>query len=264
MERAIESTDVANSAGKDTRTRHSQFVSAIRSLIDIVENSLKEASSGNVENTITWVNLDKQERDELALFLSCPSKEKPKPSTNDARMDFVKDLPESSSSESRDGRNENKHRRFLSADANIGSWKINMPSEGEDTSEKSSDDRERPNLQLPKILSFSGLNGALEMKPRGKWYKSGGRKGKGGGHIVDLEASIPLKNNQANLVRYYLFYITGSFLFQKYPKSLKYQNLQFPPSLQYLKSKHSISNQNWSLQMHFSSIRMLEINDLYV
>ncbi|XP_078164081.1 syntaxin/t-SNARE family protein [Carex rostrata] len=200
LERAIESTDVANLAGKDTRTRHSQFVSAIRSLIDIVENSLKEASTGNVEKTITWVNLDKQERDELALFLSCPSKEKPKPSTNDARMDFVKDLPESSSSESRDGRTENKHRRFLSADANIGSWKINIPSEGEDTSEKSSDDRERPNLQLPKILSFSGLNGALEMKPRGKWYKSGGREGKGRGRIVDLEASIPLKNNQANLV----------------------------------------------------------------
>lgn len=226
MERAIESNDDAYSAGDDTRTRHSQFISAIRSRIDIVENSLKEAGSENGENNITWVNLDKQERDELALFLTCPSEahnEKPKPSSNNVRMDFLKDLSESSSSEARDGRNENKHRRFLSADANIGSWKINMPSEGEDTSEKSSDDRERPNLQMPKILSFSGLSGALEMKSRAKWYKSGGRKGKSGGHTEDLEASIPFKNNQVNEVSYCLLQVPFYF-----------RNLQIPGSYQQL------------------------------
>jgi hypothetical protein len=207
LERAITSTDDAYSAGDDTRTRHSQFISAIRSGIDIVENSLKEASSEKGENSITWVNLDKQERDELALFLSNPPEapsEKPKPSSNNVRMDFLKDLSESSPSEVRDGRNESKHKRFLSADANIGSWKINMLSEGEDTSEKSSDDHGRPNFQMPKILSFSGLNSALEMKSRAKWYKSGGRKGKGGGHIEDLEASIPFRNSQVNEVSYYL------------------------------------------------------------
>jgi hypothetical protein len=206
LERAIASTDDAYSAGDNTRTRHSQFISAIRSRIDIVENSLKEASSEKGENNITWVNLDKQERDELALFLSKPLEapsEKPKPSSNNVRMDFLKDLSESSSSEARDGRNESKHKRFRSADANIGSWKINMLSEGEDTSEKSSDDHERSNLQMPKILSFSGLN-ALEMKSRAKWYKSEGRKGKGGGHIEDLEAFIPFRNNQVNEVSYYV------------------------------------------------------------
>ncbi|KAJ1686990.1 hypothetical protein LUZ63_018380 [Rhynchospora breviuscula] len=203
LERAIKSTDDKNSAGEDTRTRHSQFISAIRSRIDIAENSLKEASLEKGEDNLTWVNLDKQERDELALFLSCPSKEhdgKPKLVTNHGSMDFGKDSSESSSSEARDRRNDNKHRRFFSVDANIGSWKINMPSEGEDTSEKSSDDREKPNIPLPKILSFSGLNGNLEMKARGKWYKYGGRKGKSGGRLEDFEASIPLRNNQLNQV----------------------------------------------------------------
>ncbi|KAJ3673936.1 hypothetical protein LUZ60_005928 [Juncus effusus] len=196
LERAVKSNDEAYSAGEDTRTRHTQFISAIKSRISMVESSLKESNVQRGENQLSWVRLDQEERDELALFLSCPSKTE-NPFPKDTVIDFP-DSSESTSSESKDlKKKKNKHRRALSADKDIGSWKINMPSEGEDTSERSSEERERMNMPLPKIHSFSGLNGTLEVKPRVKWYKNGARKGQNG-HREDLEACLPLKNVQLN------------------------------------------------------------------
>nr|GEY35931.1 syntaxin/t-SNARE family protein [Tanacetum cinerariifolium] len=55
----------------DVRTkRHEQFVSAITSQISGVESALREYYSGEVRKPLRWVNLDEEERDDFAMFLS--------------------------------------------------------------------------------------------------------------------------------------------------------------------------------------------------
>lgn len=51
-------------------TRHEQFVSAIAAQISGVEEALKEYFSDEVRKPLRWVNLDEEERDDLAMFLS--------------------------------------------------------------------------------------------------------------------------------------------------------------------------------------------------
>ncbi|KAJ9548360.1 hypothetical protein OSB04_020903, partial [Centaurea solstitialis] len=54
-------------------TRHKQFVSAIASQISRVESALKEYFNDEVRKPLRWVNLDEEECDDLAMFLSgCP------------------------------------------------------------------------------------------------------------------------------------------------------------------------------------------------
>jgi len=53
-----------------TSSRHKQFVAAIESQISHVEAALREAFSGEGKQTLRWVNLDKEECDDLAMFLS--------------------------------------------------------------------------------------------------------------------------------------------------------------------------------------------------
>ncbi|XP_072991271.1 uncharacterized protein [Typha latifolia] len=206
--RAINSSDEALSVGEDTWARHDQFLTAISSQIMTVENSLKVSNIEEGEVGLSWVKLDEDERDELALFLSCQLPERDISSNGnldigekvgnqnkEASIDFVKNSRQSTELSSWDMREERLkgHRRVASAGADIGSWNISIPSEGEDTSERSSDDC--PNMALPKILSYSALNGALESKPRMKWYRNGLRKWKGCNQN-DAEESIPLRNHQ--------------------------------------------------------------------
>ncbi|KAG6770087.1 hypothetical protein POTOM_025755 [Populus tomentosa] len=53
-----------------TASRHKQFVTAIESQISLVEAALREAFSGEGKQPFRWVNLDKEECDDLAMFLS--------------------------------------------------------------------------------------------------------------------------------------------------------------------------------------------------
>lgn len=53
-----------------TASRHKQFVAAIESQISLVEATLQEAFSEEGKQPLRWVNLDKEERDDLAMFLS--------------------------------------------------------------------------------------------------------------------------------------------------------------------------------------------------
>lgn len=53
-----------------TLTRHKQFVAAIENQISRVETSLQEAYSENGKEPLRWVDLDEEERDDLAMFLS--------------------------------------------------------------------------------------------------------------------------------------------------------------------------------------------------
>ncbi|KAK9055235.1 hypothetical protein SSX86_026317 [Deinandra increscens subsp. villosa] len=67
-------------------TRHEQFVSAISSQISRVESALKEYFSDEIRRPLRWVNLDEDERDDLAMFLS-GSAESSK-SSKDSSSDF--------------------------------------------------------------------------------------------------------------------------------------------------------------------------------
>ncbi|GER52619.1 syntaxin family protein [Striga asiatica] len=53
-----------------TVNRHTQFVSAIEDQISNVESAFKESFNENGKKPFHWVNLDEQECDDLALFLS--------------------------------------------------------------------------------------------------------------------------------------------------------------------------------------------------
>jgi hypothetical protein len=57
--------------GEDHSTaRHSQFVAAIESQISRVESALRESYIEQGKQPLRWVNLDEDERDDLAAFLS--------------------------------------------------------------------------------------------------------------------------------------------------------------------------------------------------
>ncbi|KAK4257679.1 hypothetical protein QN277_007239 [Acacia crassicarpa] len=54
----------------NTNTRHKQFISAIESQISHVEAALRESYIEEGRQPLGWVNLDDEERDDLAAFLS--------------------------------------------------------------------------------------------------------------------------------------------------------------------------------------------------
>lgn len=78
-------------------TRHEQFVSAISSQISGVETALKDYFSDEVRKPLRWVNLDEEERDDLAMFLSGSSgnSKSTKDSDSDSKDSLIKDIPKS-------------------------------------------------------------------------------------------------------------------------------------------------------------------------
>ncbi|XP_010438200.1 PREDICTED: uncharacterized protein LOC104721833 [Camelina sativa] len=69
FERAVRLSH-GNCRDDTTLTRHKQFVTAIENQIYRVESSLQEALSENGKQPLRWVDLNKEERDDLAMFLS--------------------------------------------------------------------------------------------------------------------------------------------------------------------------------------------------
>ncbi|CAJ1941863.1 unnamed protein product [Sphenostylis stenocarpa] len=69
----------------NTSTRHRQFISAIESQITQVEEALRESFIEQGKQPLRWVNLDEEERDDLAAFLTgtCQTTK----STNDECME---------------------------------------------------------------------------------------------------------------------------------------------------------------------------------
>ncbi|CAM8922778.1 unnamed protein product [Rhodiola kirilowii] len=79
-----------NSRGDNSQTRHRQFVAAIESQISRVEKALKESLNESGAEPLRWVHLNKEECDDLALFLSGTTKV----SSNDYQLNvFSKKSP---------------------------------------------------------------------------------------------------------------------------------------------------------------------------
>ena len=183
LNRAVKSNDETLSAGKETRTRHSQFVDAIGNQISTVENSLKELNFKRGETEHSWVRLDEGERDELALFLSCPFPPRGSPRGGRRSNEMLK----------KDVKEErfNGHRRTASACAEMGAWKILVPNADH-----------QPSLSPPKMPSLSCLMNDLESSSKVKWSKNVFKKLKGGDqHQQDDSETIPLRNPELSQVR---------------------------------------------------------------
>lgn len=177
LNRAVRSNDDACSSGEETRTRHSQFVDAIGNQILRVENSLRESSCERGETEHSWVRLDKGERDELALFLSCPSPPQGLAESGRRSNEMLKVAVKQE--------NVSGHRRSASAFADVEAWKITVPND---------DQLPRSPVKAP---SFSGLLNDLESTSKVKWSKNVLRKLKGGDQYQqDDSETVPLRNSQ--------------------------------------------------------------------
>lgn len=69
FERAVR-LSYAHRGDDSSTTRHGQFIAAIESQISRVEAALRESFLEEGKQPLRWVNLDKEERDDLAAFLS--------------------------------------------------------------------------------------------------------------------------------------------------------------------------------------------------
>ncbi|XP_031498005.1 uncharacterized protein LOC116262654 isoform X2 [Nymphaea colorata] len=71
FERAVGLSSVFHnvSLNTDSVSRHSQFIKAIREQITLMEQNLRQSSIQNGNGDNQWVNLNEQDRDQLALFL---------------------------------------------------------------------------------------------------------------------------------------------------------------------------------------------------
>uniref|UniRef100_A0A0E0EWS9 Syntaxin 6/10/61 N-terminal domain-containing protein n=1 Tax=Oryza meridionalis TaxID=40149 RepID=A0A0E0EWS9_9ORYZ len=213
FQRAIKSNYSVVLAGKDTRARHDDFVSAIGHRILEVENFLKESNTTEGRGPLSWVRLDEGEREELAHFLSAGTYQKRDevvtiPSAGDIEVGSnarrVKkgvsiDSSNDSSGSAESGLVSTKeetapgHRRTASAYADIGSWTITIPDETNGIDEQSFDDL--PKVPLVKSPSSSVLMNAFQSKPRMK-AKNGAKKWAGADQ-QDVVESLPLTNSHS-------------------------------------------------------------------
>ncbi|MQL94816.1 hypothetical protein Taro_027478 [Colocasia esculenta] len=226
FDRASRSKNDVSSVDADARVRHSQFVSTIGNQLLTVENSLGGLEIEERGKPVVWVQLDEGERDELAMFLSCPQsseEQKARPGAvvagsckghrlpplpyssggvrsegKDLNGEVRIDLPKSSvvpaELDSRDNREEKKHghRRAASLGVDLGFWNNSMSND--DCAQRSS--VEWPDVAPPpKVLSFSGLASAAESTWKTKWVKNGFRKWRAGDQHHASE-SIPLQSNE--------------------------------------------------------------------
>uniref|UniRef100_A0A0D9XIR6 Syntaxin 6/10/61 N-terminal domain-containing protein n=1 Tax=Leersia perrieri TaxID=77586 RepID=A0A0D9XIR6_9ORYZ len=208
LQRAIKSNYGVVLAGKDTRARHDDFVSAIGHRILEVENFLKQSNTTEGRGTLSWVRLDEGEREELAHFLSAGTYQKRDevvtiPSAGDievggnarrVKIGVLSDSSNDSSGSAESGLVPAKetgpgHRRTASAYADVGVWSITIPDEGNVIDEQSFDDL--PKAPLVKSPSASVLTNALQSKPRLKAKKWAGAD------QHEIVESLPLTNSQS-------------------------------------------------------------------
>ncbi|KAK1300659.1 hypothetical protein QJS10_CPB13g00431 [Acorus calamus] len=196
FERAVRTSDGASSSSMEdeTKDRHAQFVSAIGCRISSIQNALEDFAIEEGQTSLRWVCLNEGERDELALFLTCPPPSNENtPSvappmevdgrgetgvrtSKDSCYSLELGLPRTAVKEERAVLH--GHRRVVSASADIGMWK-NFVADDEEAQRKSFDGW--PDLAPPKVVGFSGfVRGAVESTAKMKWPMNGFRKLKGG------------------------------------------------------------------------------------
>uniref|UniRef100_A0ACD5XD99 Uncharacterized protein n=1 Tax=Avena sativa TaxID=4498 RepID=A0ACD5XD99_AVESA len=209
LERAIRSNDEVISAGKDTRARHRSFVAAIGGRILEVENNLNESSVAEGRGRLSWIQLDDDERDDLAAFLlASPLQQRDKvvtiPSAGDIQVGnnstrVRKNISADSSNDSSGSAELSSarakedahrgHRRSVSASADIGLSTMSFPNEREGAAEQSSN-----GPHLLNMVKECALTSALKPNPAIKYKKGSVRWASADKH--DVEEAIPLRSPQ--------------------------------------------------------------------
>ncbi|XP_074275641.1 uncharacterized protein LOC141599512 [Silene latifolia] len=69
FEKAVRSS-YGNRREQNSMTRHQQFIAAIETQISRAEDALKESLNAEGKQPFRWINLNEDERDDLAMFLS--------------------------------------------------------------------------------------------------------------------------------------------------------------------------------------------------
>lgn len=177
-------TSYNTTSSDDEKTRHREFIVAIESNISRIETSLNETTSHD-KPPLSWVRLDDDERDELAVFLSGAPLQVEKTST---RFHVISDetggaLPDESTRHSvqlnpLEGREEKQfpgHRRTASANADIGSSSVKIAVSAVGNADNAAVPPSNSNA------SFSGSVNSLESSSSFSWSKKNGyRKLKSG------------------------------------------------------------------------------------
>ncbi|KAK7352467.1 hypothetical protein VNO80_17889 [Phaseolus coccineus] len=184
---------------EDAKTRHRDFVDAIRDKISKVEHLLLEPVHSGRKASMPWPRLDEGERDELASFLSGTSasvcKIPVKCTSNvqlidkDSFPNCSPNLQVSSARGSSDAAQEKSlgHRRAASADADISSWKITV-SDG--VQQSSSSNGSSGVIPMHKVASLSGFFGSVRTISKLKWSKNGYRKLKPANHCEETDNEL--------------------------------------------------------------------------
>jgi len=182
FERAVMSS-YGKISSDEARSRHRQFITAIEDKIMKVEHSISE-SVGHA--SLPWLRLDEGEQDELALFLSG------KPEINSMDIEdppvtnFSKDFHVSS------GWGESKeeislgHRRVVSANADIGFWKISVHDDAQQWSSSSGSSGPMHN----NAPSLSGFLSSMESVSKLKWPRNAYRKLKTVDHHRETDGTL--------------------------------------------------------------------------
>ncbi|KAL3655184.1 hypothetical protein CASFOL_000970 [Castilleja foliolosa] len=197
FERAAKSSYTISTSADDAKDRHRDFVIAIKNQITNIESSLNECTVSHGKPPLPWVQLDKGERDELALFLSGKghgnSQEANRQTMNECSRSSSH-LVELSQVESKEDKLTG-HRRTASASADILSWKIMVDDDvsPHDSSSEKTDPAPR------KIPSFSGLLNTMESSmSQLKWSRIGYKKLKLTDQPQEGDATLPKTQNLTN------------------------------------------------------------------
>ena len=219
---SLSTSNPPNETEDDKMIRHGQFVESIGNQILVVEDALRNLEIEDGRTPLVWVNLDEEERDELAMFLSGPLPVVEQPAVrlpplppkggigrtdmNNIARDFRIHVPQNSfdvnetgASYSREDR-KTGHRRSASVGADLGTWK-NLVS---DEYFQIKSPIPQPGSPLPRVISFSGLSTAAESTWKVKWMKNGFRKWKLSDQHHPSD-SIPLKSDRFSRVGPCLF-----------------------------------------------------------
>ncbi|XP_056847487.1 uncharacterized protein LOC108840283 isoform X2 [Raphanus sativus] len=106
FERAVRLSHRGHCRDDTTLTRHKQFVNAIENQIHRVQSALQEALAENGKQPLRLVDLNKEERDDLAMFLSGSSSLSSGSFSSGRRSTNLRDSSTSSLAENTRGRRE--------------------------------------------------------------------------------------------------------------------------------------------------------------
>lgn len=193
FERAVRESHRRRPLDKSAVTRHNQFILAMEDQISQVEKALGQSLVEEGKEPLQWVQLDEEERNDLALFLSAPppAGDRTAPSTatsfrevisfnTDSKFLVEVEAKEKTSSKRRDETpdqgNLNSGQRRACSSPDIGAWRIVIADE-------ESKERKPPETRA-ESPSPAGAHGSLklmkvvELVARVKWLRKSFGKAK--------------------------------------------------------------------------------------